>query len=304
VRQKTPQSRDASLLGWDWTELLKPADRYKPVDIRGGLSRTRFFTELNRNRDVHQFTFKLRPGASLGNALHSHSATISASAQLRLYVDEWLDTGVDPQGVEDPRARDMTKALNAATAVRRFASKQGLRLEPARDGLILEFPSELGNDRIASPEPPIDVADRLFSLFLLCKWRPKLAKCRRLDCGRYFELKHWNRAYKRGTWCPKCQPVRSQEAAVLSTCKARKQAESELYRRAAKQLGERIAKQPNWYRDLTLKAEVIDFLNEQIANGDSLLSVYRHSLTGKWLSRSKNRDGIERAAKEKIHAKS
>jgi hypothetical protein len=191
-------------------------------------------------------------------------------------------------------------------------------LAPVRDGLILKLPSELGNDEpnlTAQPmlklpllatlteRPRTELPDRLFSLFLLCNWRPKLAKCRRADCGRYFELKHWNRTYKRGIRCPECQRKRSQETAVLSTSKSRKQAESELYRQAAKRFGKRIAKQPAWYSDPKVKCEMIDFLNEQIAKSDSLLSVYRRCLTGKWLGWKKNRDGIERAAKGRIHAK-
>jgi hypothetical protein len=302
MRQKTPRSSDASPTGWDWTRLLKPADRFELVAIRGELSRGRFLAVLNENRDVNQLTFKLRPGASLGNALRSHSATVSVGAQLRLYVDEWLDTGMNTQGEETPKERDLTKAGSACAAVYRFASKQRLRLEPTHDGLILELSSELGNGGIAPPAPSIDLPDRLFAWFCLCAWKRSLAKCRRAECGRYFELKHWNRTYKRGALCPECQRARSQETAVLSTSKARKQAESELYRRAAKQFGKRIAKEPNWYRDPKVRTEVIDFLNQQINNSDSLLTVYRRWLTGKWLSWSKNRDGIERAAKGKIHA--
>jgi hypothetical protein len=92
------------------------------------------------------------------------------------------------------------------------------------------------------------------------------------------------------------------ESAMLSTSKAREQAGRELYQRAARRFGKRIAEQPNWYRDSKVRAEMVGFLNEQIAKSHHLLSVYRRQLTGKWLSWPKNRDGIERAVKGRIHA--
>lgn len=244
-------------------------------------------------------------------------------AQLRGYVDEWLDTGVASDGVEDPRERDLTKTRSAGGAVQRFSGKQRLELAVSREGLsvrILAVPNPtvdylmtnivdiLGSGdcsdqaRSGAYGAPQDNADGLFALFCLSSWRLRLAKCKR--CGRYFWLKHWNRAYKRGTACPKCTRTRSMESAMLSTSRAREQAERELYHRAAKRFGKWIVKQPNWYRAAAprVRAEMIDFLNEQITSSHSLLSVYRHRLTGKWLSWSKNRDGIERAVKGRIHA--
>jgi hypothetical protein len=147
---------------------------------------------------------------------------------------------------------------------------------------------------------PQDKADGLFVHFCLSSWRLRLAKCKR--CGHYFWLKHWNRHYKRGTACSTCTRSRSMESAMLSTSKAREQAGRELYQRAARRFGKRIAEQPNWYRDSKVRAEMVGFLNEQIAKSHHLLSVYRRQLTGKWLSWPKNRDGIERAVKGRIHA--
>jgi hypothetical protein len=227
------------------------------------------------------------------------SAPVLMNAQLRMYVDEWLDTGVK-NGVEDPRTRDLTQAPHACWAVRSFSSKRTFYLEPGPDGLYLQFPNESGERVIASPnEQPIDQANRLFSLFLMCDWRLKLAKCRR--CGDYFELKQCNRSYKRGIACPGCARVRS---AVLSTSKARKNAETALYCLVARRFGRRIGRTPNWYRDPRLRAEIIEFVNERIRNSNSLVSVYRKRLTGKWLSWFKNRDGIEKALKRKVHAES
>ena len=224
--------------------------------------------------------------------------------QLRMYVDEWLDTGVT-NGIEEPRSRDLTNAPHAFEAIQRFAGKQRLKLEVTRDGFLVRVPqywsaSNSGENAatvIARDEwTAEDRADRILTLFWLSGWQLQLAKCRRADCGRYFWLNHWNRKFKRGILCPDCTRVLSLESAVLATAKTRKEAENELYRLAAKQFSKRISKEPNWHKDPKLRAAIIGFLNDRIKEGRSLSSTYPHGITGKWLSWSKNRRGIEKTA--------
>jgi hypothetical protein len=246
----------------------------------------------------------LPPGKIVRRGLHRkktlQSPALDPSAQLRLYIDQWLDTGMTAQGAETPSTRDLAKAPGAHAAISRFASKLRVQFEVRRDGLGLRLPSWSGKKPLEM-ETPLETADKLCALFFLCDWRLRLAKCRRAACGRYFELKHWNRVYKRGIACPDCARVRS---ALLSTSKAREKAETELYRLVARRFGKRIAKTPNWHRDPKLRAEIIQFMNARIADRDSLRSVYRASLTGKWLSWPKNRNGIEKVVKGRIHAES
>jgi hypothetical protein len=149
-----------------------------------------------------------------------------------------------------------------------------------------------------------EAATRLFTLFALSDWHVRLAQRRQAKCGRYFELKHWNRSYKKGMLCHDCARIRSLQSALLSTSKARELAERELYRQVARHFKNRIANHPNWHGDPKLRAGIIELLNERIADDESLRTVYRHPLTGKWLSWSKNRRGIEDAAKGKNHAES
>lgn len=300
--QDEPTREPDTPWGWAAGLWLAPEDLFSRDDgfnlkgALGVLNRDGFLSELNRLRDCPQSVSRLRPSL----LHHLPHVPVLMNAQLRMYVDEWLDTGVRDDGVEDPRTRDLTKAPNACYAVRAFAGKQRLWLEPASDGLYLRFPSEREGRGIAAlGDSAMDQANRLFSLFFLCDWRLRLAKCRR--CGDYFELNHWNREYKRGTACGRCARVRS---AVFSTSRAREQAETELHRLVARRFGKRIVKSPDWHRDPKLRSAIIGFVNQQIAKRHGLLSVYRHSLTGKWLSWSKNRDGIERAAKGKLHAES
>jgi hypothetical protein len=286
---------------YDWTVVETPEliDGPQPVYIFGGLSRARFFEVLNGDRDFPQTTFKPSSEAAVGNVIRSRSGAILASAQLRLYVDEWLETGRERDGSEDARARDLTRAPNACEAIERFNSKPQLRLKPDPKGLGLEFPYEWRQDGPALADWPVATADRFFSLFQLAECRLKLAKCR--TCGCYFELKHWKRRYKRGTLCSECQRGRSLESAAGITLMVREAAQKELYRLAARRFGTRLAK-PDCQRDQQLKATIVDFLNDRIKKTDGLRSVYLHGVTTKWLSWSKNWKGIEEAAKGKTHA--
>jgi hypothetical protein len=288
---------------WRWADKLFDSlsspelDNLKLARTVGYLDRSAFVAMLNARRPEW-----LPPGKIVRRGLHLRktlrSPDIVPSAQLRLYIDEWLDTGMTAQGAETSSARDLTKAPGAHAAISRFAGTLRVQLEVRRDGLGLRLPNWSGKKPLER-ETPLEMADKLCALFFLCDWRLRLAKCRRAACGRYFELMHWKRVYKRGIACPDCARVRS---AVLSTSKARKKAETELYRLVARRFGKRIAKTPDWYRDPKLRAEITQFMKARIEDRDSLRSVYRASLTGKWLSWSKNRYGIEEIVKGRIHA--
>ena len=285
---------------FDWVAALTfvpdpPAriDGFKPKGSRGGLDRDLFLSELNSARKLPQTVSKLRFTRAGRPSLLHHLPNIPVlmNAQLRMYVDEWLDTGV-ARGVEDPRRRDLTKAPNACWAVRHFAAQQKSLIEPARDGLYLRFPDvgqNTGLRGFRGPSEAIDNANLLFSSFLLCEWRHKLAKCR--ECREYFELSHCNRAYKRGIACPACARTRS---ASLSIAKARKQAEARLHALVATRFKKRILANQNWHRDQTIRSVIISFLNKQISGTGGLQSVYPRGLTSKWLSWDKNRTSIER----------
>lgn len=292
-------------MSFSWSEfLLARLDSFRPKGVLGFLNRDGFLSVLNSNRDSRS-TFQPTSGRVLSSRFRARSVGVSANAQLRLYVDEWLNTGRAKDGLEDARMRDLKKAPNACAAVERFGAKQRMRLTPERDGLSFEFPSE----ERARPTPklgeaPLDQADRLFTLFLLCDWRSKLAKCRRIECGSYFELKHWNRIYKRGAFCPKCRRARSLEGAKLSTFTARGAAAQELYRLAGRRFSRQIATNQNWREDPKLKMDIIQYLNIGISTKQALKAVYPRGITPKWLGWAKNRNGIERELKKGKHAKS
>ncbi|MDP8991212.1 MAG: hypothetical protein M3N41_14170 [Acidobacteriota bacterium] len=227
-------------------------------------------------------------------------------AQLRAYVDEFLNTGVLAD-VETPRLRDATKAANALRALRRFNRNNPMQLEIFSDSVSIEFAGgksvTIGELARRPLETPQAMADRFFGLLFLSGWTPRLAKCRRAECGRYFWLKHWNRIYKRGTSCPMCTRVRSLESALIHTAETRKAIQTELYRLTAKRFSKQIAKTPGWGRDSELRAKIIDFLSAKILGSERLSAFYPHGITGKWLSWSKNQQGIANAVREDANAK-
>lgn len=302
-----------------WTDFILG----EPSDPTHALNRERFLSDLNEFRDLPQRTLKGRrgglgfiPPTVVTNAEYvllprvgapaaisvdlSKPTVVLMNGQLRLYVDEWLATGRTKEGVEDPRERDLTKAPIACWAIRNFAMKERFELEPVRHGLRLRLPGSW-------PSDPLQSANRLFALLFLCDWRLKIAKCRRDGCGCYFELNHWNRVYKRGTFCPECVRARSLDSAIVHTAKARREAELELYRLAAQRFSKRIAKNPNWHGDRKLKETIAGFLNAQIEHRQDLRAVYRsggrQGVSLKWLGWAKHRSGIENAVREVAHAK-
>ena len=118
-------------------------------------------------------------------------------------------------------------AGSASRAVLRSSQRHPLELAISSEGVSIRLLSEpkLSYDsdvmnkiwlsavrdkwEFLMPRKAREQADGLFTVFCLSSLRLKLAKCRRSQCGRYFELKHWNRSYQRGTFCPECNANRS-----------------------------------------------------------------------------------------------
>lgn len=257
-------------------------------------------TFLSFLNDERQVRLDLR-GIFRGN----HDIVI---ARLRLYVDELLTTGIGRNGEECSLNRDLTKAPNASKAIERVSRGRALELSVSREGVSVRFHAEptLSIREIArvveSEQRAEETADQFFAACCLSGWHVRLAQCKRPECRRYFELKHWNRVYKRGAVCAGCTRIRSLETAASGTSETRNQAHGELCALAAKRFGKSIAKNPAWHRSPAMRVGIVGFLNEQIERSESLRGVYPRGVTGKWLAWSKNRIGIENAAKGRVHA--
>ena len=287
---------------------VKPNTREEfSIGVKIPFDPKRFLDVLNNERNDQ---------AMLQELLHAAPPQLEVWARLRVYVDEVLETGTTDEGIEDPKQRDLAKAPMSWQAIQRFSRENPTQFAIAGDGISVSFPSgrmiSLGKLMQATStrqpiESPIAVADRYFGLLVLSGWQRKLGKCRTADCGRYFWLRHPNRTFKRGTFCPECTRARSRDSAVLNTSQGREAAERRLYQLAASHFSGRIKRDPNWHKDKRLKADVVNYLTNRISRDETLKAVYlageRAGITAKWLGWAKNRQGIEKAIKEASNAK-
>ncbi len=276
---------------WISYAVTQPTD-LTPLSIVGTLDSGRLLRALNTPRQPGEED--LRSKLSKSGVLVRQSMLVkhNENVQLRIFVDDWLSTGVKHDGVENPRERNLQMTHFARQAIHRFANNTPLHLAVGREGISIQLPSEPSVPLLRSPEQKGAEAARMFSLLCLSSWRMRLAKCRRVECGLYFLLKHPNRIYKSGTRCPDCTRKTSLLSAQESTKAHRLDGEAMLYKVAAARFSKQITRCPDWYKDSGVVSEIIGQLNREIEKRATLKSLYPNGLTQKWLSWQKNREGI------------
>lgn len=220
---------------------------------------------------------------------------------LRGWVDEWLDSARDEHGGEDPRERDLDKAPRAAQAANDYLEQRKFHFVASGNSLrpwfdTYEREPTIPLRTLIGPRPEHYAKEQLV-FFLLSNLRFRVAKCRKENCGTYFLLRHWNRRYKGGTLCKSCGRSRSLESAAKATAEVRKDAATQLHSLAAKKFAKQIRSTPRWHQQKELKDRIADFLNAKIERSGSLGAVYKGGITGKWVARSENWNGIETALK-------
>jgi|GEM_PF-4577100 len=224
----------------------------------------------------------------------------STGEVLRSWIDEWLDSGLTNNG-DEPRTRNLDKAEGATLAAYEFSKRGRIVLLPHGDSLGIWIPmygpEPTSTLRPSSGPLPEDYAREHLVFFLLSELRFKLAKCRKIDCGKYFLLTHTNRLYKRGTLCSECGRSRSLESAKDATAAARKSLRAELWLRAAKRFSKRITGDLHWYRDDGLKQTMSAYLNSSFGDSEPFNAAYPNGITGKWIANPKNWKPITKAAK-------
>jgi|SRR5215472_767103 len=227
----------------------------------------------------------------------------SVAKQLRDWVDEWINSGRDAHGVETPATRNYEKAQTVERAVEDYSLGSRMCLMGFGQALYLSFDlfgqteeSVAGKFTLA---PAIKtIAGEKLVLILLSDLRFKLARCRHQECGKFFILKHWKRTYRNGTFCSECQRQRSHNSALLATANGRERVEEELHLLVAKQFKNQILADPGWHKDPKLKARITRYLNSRIERSAELAKAYPRGITGKWIARESNWDGITQTAKE------
>jgi hypothetical protein len=284
----------------EWRREAKLED----LNLVQGLDIDKFLELLNRNATPQMPLLPQTPLLSpKPSDLPQFEYTPPPTTQeiLRGWVDEWVDSAKDEHGGEDPRERNFDKARGAALAAHGYLERRKFHLVASGNSLrpwfdTYERAPTIPLRALIGPRPEHYAQEQL-AFFLLSNMRFRLAKCRKETCGTYFLLSHWNRRYKRGTLCKSCGRSRSLESAVKATAEVRKDAATQLHSLAAKKFARQIRSTSRWHQQKELKDRIADFLNAKIERSELLGAVYKRGITGKWVARSENWNGIETALK-------
>jgi hypothetical protein len=162
-------------------------------------------------------TITRKQGRSIGAAL--------VSAHLRALVDEWLETGRDPDGSEWPSRRDLCKAPRGWEVASEFLDQSPPTVFPAAEGggfsLVIAEPHwgrPWAGDFFAAQQV---AAGRLFVGVLASDWQQRLCKCRYSPCGRYFVGAKVRQGYRHGTFCSRAHRARASADAVTKARRRR-----------------------------------------------------------------------------------
>jgi hypothetical protein len=230
-------------------------NRYHPSDMAvgvapsfGNVSASLFLDALNSgNVFVKMHKQWLRQRRRAGERPRTYSgrtyrrATIAFRQRLRQQVDQWIDSGRTPDGMEIPKDR-------RADVPQRYR-----HLGEPFDGTLLEpfmlLESEIqgnlrlglhgGVEQVFAPYDNVHAcqhfssipereAARFFIWFFASDWRHRVVKCRK--CGIYYLIKDPGRLYKRGTYCRSHSAAKSAE---VITAQKRQDKHRELIRLAS-----------------------------------------------------------------------
>jgi hypothetical protein len=253
---------------------------------------------LNGDYDYGQYrrTWAVRFGLTAAKAKEYVRTNQDFRQLLCSYVDMWLETGRERVGTDRPSTRKPTMDIQAiVNGYLRTHPALPLRFEKGYQVAIpfhlTTFPAmrhkrlvpkklipSIGLVRSVrgTHQPLKDVKDdvqRLFVGMLFAEWSMRIAKCRRIQCGRYYILNKPRAFYKRGTFCRRCSS--SVSAAQRTTIQRRSQHEMRV-RMAAKAYVE-------WEARDSKKRRRLGSLKEYIA---SELRRQRQKLTVKWVTRN------------------
>lgn len=188
------------------------------------------FMQIKRHFDEAWFLsclngmYAIRPGRkSPAPAREYELASQTFTQSLRLLIDEWLDSGRDENGVEEPHNR--RPGRHGLEALIYFDQKVPVASSRIENGeRMIYLPAERRTNRANGAENPVYDAKRdallMFSEFMdRPELKARLAKCRR--CGIYYLNKRKLAArYEAGTFCAAC---RSKVSAARSESDRRKE---------------------------------------------------------------------------------
>ena len=163
------------------------------------------------------------------------------ATRLRMYVDEWIDTGVTPNVGEVPLKRDLVKAPAATKLLRDYVEQHQPTLPffPKRLEFVFEmchpavaYGSFASARRFDLVSRAFEEAARLFAGLMLSEWGQRLCRCRYRACGQYFLIERLRRApLVHGTFC--CPEHQRKASAGDCVRKSRANHRRELIEKAA-----------------------------------------------------------------------
>jgi hypothetical protein len=181
-----------------------------------------------------------------------------ASAYLREFVDEWLNTGRNRDGSESPGQRILEQAPGAYEALWNYVHQAPPRWSGSSDSsgfcLIIGEPSSyLGQPPDFFSAQSIE-AGRLFTGIMASDWKDRLCKCRYGRCGRYFVHAMPRKSYRYGTFCSREHA--SLVVADVTMRRVRGEALTTLVEAAAQKLVRWKIRDSSWQTDRSLKGRL------------------------------------------------
>jgi hypothetical protein len=210
------------------------------------------------------------------------------ATRLRMYVDEWIDTGVTANGGEVPLKRDLVKAPGANKLLRDYVEQHRptLPFSPKRLEFVFEmcYPAVADGSLAAARRFDLvsgafEEAARLFTGLMLSEWGQRLCKCRHIACGRYFLKECLRRSpLVHGTFC--CAKHQRQASASDCVRTSRANQRQELIEKAAAILVRWRITNPQWQEDRKRKLKLAFDLSET-----QLCERHKLVLKSNWVTR-------------------
>jgi hypothetical protein len=234
--------------------------------------------------------FPLSAFAGEYKASEKQFSSAEMTRYLRALVDNWIDSGKDASGIEEPSHRNVSGVFQDSGE--RLTDVLGSWIGRHRPMLGI-----LGSGELAVWDPPIPTLrgsepaffGKEFAVYWLYKllnslFASRLARCGNQKCGRYYLRRRVRKsAIKRGAFCSNCSGAGSAARTKIS----RKKQEQELIEAGAYAW-------PSWRADLHGKQSEWVALEINTRLG-------KERITGNWVTR--NRPAIEAEVKRRMKAK-
>jgi hypothetical protein len=252
------------------------------------------------SRGMNKFVFPYLSSPGFGKIFERRLI----STKLRVYVDEWIASGILGDGGDSPMERSLLKAREATKFLRQFAKQSRPRLflfPPKLEFVVMldgenDYPMEQrAPGKRLGPRSWADLAmektAQLFAGMMMSDWPHTICKCR--YCGIYFVQERIRKtSYPYGIYC--CREHRQRASAQACTTKRRQRIKSTLVSFAARSLCQQGIRSADWQNDLNRKTTLVKDINRHIRkDGGSELRKYAGVVHINWVTT--NQVGIERA---------